>query len=450
MGSPVTITPDPQQNSPVTITPDAPKEEKPKENPLVRFARNFDQTVLGTDNPSDVLHGIGLALSHPHLLSDSLKEMAKGAVKSQQDAIDSAYDFQHRPGILNKAEGVARGVSAAIPIVGPAMLHAGDQVASGDVAGGLGTATGVVAPAVIAHPAVQGAAADLGAAIKKPIQAGAQGVAQRMYQSALKPSTTMEPWQRTSAIKTGLNADIPVSEGGLEKLNTLVSGLNSEIDNVIASKPGATINKFAVTRRLGDVSNRFGNQVAPSSDLAKVADVGNDFLDTKPGRIPAAQAQEIKKGTYQTIGSRAYGEVKAAQIESEKALARGIKEELETQFPEIKGLNQQESNFLGLEPSLQRALGRNSNHQMLGIGTPIAAGGAAAATGSSKFGAVVGTIKAVVDNPIVKSKLAIAINKASKGSISLPAARAKVAAYSTALAGSLGQMENQDGDASQQ
>jgi hypothetical protein len=266
------------------------------------------------------------------------------------------------------------------------------------------------------------------------LKPAAEAVSERMYGSAVKPSTTLEPWQRKSLIQTGLDKQIPVSEGGLEKLNSLMDDYNQKINDVIASDPSKTVNKFRVASRLNDPATRFSNQAAPTSDLNTIANVGNDFLDTKPGNIPVAEAQAIKKGTYQTVGSRAYGEVKAAQVEAEKALARGLKEELENQFPEIKGLNAQESKLLGLEPALQRALGRNSNHQMLGIGTPIAAGGAAAVTGSSKIGTVVGTLKALVDDPVVKSRLAIAINKSTKGGVSIPAAQLKVRNYSSLLA----------------
>jgi hypothetical protein len=70
---------------------------------------------------------------------------------------------------------------------------------------------------------------------------------------------------------------------------------------------------------------------------------------------------------------------------------------------------------------------------MVGIGTPLAAAGAKAITRSSGAAGIAGMLKAVVDDPFVKSKLAIALNKASKGQMTLPNAVAKVGAYSNAL-----------------
>jgi hypothetical protein len=70
---------------------------------------------------------------------------------------------------------------------------------------------------------------------------------------------------------------------------------------------------------------------------------------------------------------------------------------------------------------------------MLGIGTPIAAGGIKAATGSTGLAAAAGTLKLVLDNPVVKSNLAIALSRASKGKLTISGATARVAAYATAL-----------------
>ncbi len=262
----------------------------------------------------------------------------------------------------------------------------------------------------------------------------AQKTARRMYQSALKPPTGKNTASRNQqAIETGLREGIPVSEKGLAKLTDTLDNLNAKVEQVINTNPGAPISKFNVSGRLGNTQQRFANQVAPGSDLGAINDVGAEFYGSQPANIPAAQAQALKQGTYKAIGSRNYGEVKAARVEAEKALARGLKEELEVQFPEIKGLNAKEARLYSLEPLLQRALGRISNHELLGIGTPIAGGTAAAVTGSSKVGAALGALKAIVDNPAVKSRLAIMIARRSGGKLSLKAAHARVAGYVNAV-----------------
>jgi hypothetical protein len=252
------------------------------------------------------------------------------------------------------------------------------------------------------------------------------------YQSALKPSTTLSETERAAITKTGLREQIPVTKDGLDDLHDLISDLNTKIKAQIASDPSRPINKFSVASKLTDTANRFANQVSPTEDLESIGKVGNDFLNTAPNPIPAARAQAMKQGTYQALTDKAYGEVKGASIEAQKALARGLKEEIARIFPEISKLNARESQLFDLEPVLERAIGRIGNHQLMGIGTPVAAGAAKAVTGSNKAGAVVGLIKAVLDNPAVKSRLAIALSKG--GRIDPATAIQRVSAYSTALA----------------
>ncbi len=184
--------------------------------------------------------------------------------------------------------------------------------------------------------------------------------------------------------------------------------------------------------------------MSPSSDLAAIAKVGNDFLDTAPGQIPAAQAQSLKVGTYQQIAAK-YGEMGTATIEAQKGLALGLKDELAKAFPELSTLNAKDGALLDLQPALERAVQRTSNHQLLGIGTPIAGASAAVATGSAPLGVAAGLMKAIVDNPAVKSRLAFAIARASKGGVSFPAAMTRIGAYSAALgnAAQSGQTEQQ-------
>jgi hypothetical protein len=233
-------------------------------------------------------------------------------------------------------------------------------------------------------------------------------------------------------VQAGLENEIPVSASGMEKLSNLVDDLNVSIKNRIdaGNQAGATVNKFDIASRLSDASKRFATQVTPESDLQNISETGNEFLRNQPNNIAASDAQALKQGTYQQLKSTAYGTVKNSTIEAQKALARGIKEELVTQFPELKDLNAKESQLLNLDPVLETAVNRISNHQIIGIGTPIAAGGVKAVTGSTWMGAVAGLYKAVFDDPVVKSKLAIALNK---GGVSQVNAATRLAAYSSAL-----------------
>jgi hypothetical protein len=289
------------------------------------------------------------------------------------------------------------------------------------------------------------------------------------YESALKPSTTLSPADREQAIQTGLQNAIPVSKAGVEKLGDLISDLNQKIKDTINADPTRPIDPNAVATRADIARAKFANQVNAQPDLNAIEASRQQFLaeqGAKPGMpatpprptglldaqgkpimtggtpaqpptpappMNAADAQTMKQGTYSVLRGK-YGEQGSASVEAQKALARGLKEEIATQFPEIGNLNATESKLLDLQPILERAVNRISNHQLIGIGTPVA-GAAADAVAGPGVGRVAMVMKAVLDNPAVKSRLAIALSKGAK--IPYGQAVGRVGAYSSALGASV-------------
>jgi len=354
------------------------------------------------------------------------------AVKSLAHPVDTASNMIQAQADVEKraetsfkqgryAEGVAHVINYLIPVIGPQMESVGDKLIAGQNAKAYGQFSGMLGN--LAAPEL---AKD--ATIKAPVGQ----LPERMYQSALKPSTTMNPGQVQNVVKTGLENSVPVSELGAEKLNGLITDLNKKIQAQVASNPGATVNKFAVASRLSDTAKRFATQVNPEADAAAITESGNEFLRNQPGQIPATEAQALKQGTYQQLKGRAYGELKSATVESQKALARGIKEELNKQFPELADLNAKDSQLYQLDSALEKAVQRNSNHQLISFGTPAAAAAGGLATGTGAGAIAAAVLKKVIDDPIIKSKLAIALSKA-RGGVTIPAAASRLAAYSNAL-----------------
>src|SRR3569833_1622744 len=146
-------------------------------------------------------------------------------------------------------------------------------------------------------------------------------------------------------VLTGLQQGIPISKSGISKLGDLVDDLNKKIESEIAADPRRPISAVPAVRNLDSVRAQIANQVTPQPDMAEIAAVQRNFLNNPkvqapvagpgPGSVPAVDAQAMKQGTYKALGSKAYGEVKGASIEAQKALARGLKEEIASQFPEI-------------------------------------------------------------------------------------------------------------------
>ena len=112
-------------------------------------------------------------------------------------------------------------------------------------------------------------------------------------------------------------------------------------------------------------------------------------------------------------------------------MARGIKEELQTQFPEIQGLNAQESRFIRLDDALDRAVRRTNNRDIFSLGGKIITGATTSLAGTlgGAEGAGVGALGGialhyVLSDPMVQSRLAIALNRASRGGLGMGAAQA--------------------------
>lgn len=201
------------------------------------------------------------------------------------------------------------------------------------------------------------------------------GLANRMYRGALKPTKAVasrtQGGERALA-DTGLREGITVSQRGLRKAEDAIGGLSDQVEQVIQGST-ATIPRRAVGQRLNDVYDQFRNQVAPTADLHRIRNIGREFRQTNPSQIPVQRAQQIKQGTYRAQGKK-YGQQGGAEVEAEKALARGLKEEIETAVPDVVPLNARESALIQLRKALEDASRRTGNRDVVGLTDVIAAG----------------------------------------------------------------------------
>lgn len=387
---------------------------------------DFGKELWNQVNPVAGVKGAAQLTSHPIESLKSDASMREDVYRNAEEAFKKG----------NYTEGAAHLLYAALPFIGPQLDAAGNNFMQGNIAKGAGASVGM-GLSLAAPEAVKNLKLSI------PGAATAEDLSKRMYQSSLKPppGSYSQP-EVQSMVKTGLENEIPVSATGRAKLANLISDLNDKVKDQIkaGSTAGATVDKFDVASRLGKTAKTFSNQVTPLSDLAKISDTGNEFLANQPNRISALAAQDLKTGTYRQLSSRAYGELSSATIEAQKALARGIKEELQIQFPEIQGLNAEEGRAINLDGALERAINRTSNRDIFSLGGKIATGTGAVigAAAGGEPGAAAGAVAAPIlhhflTDPAIQSKLAIAVNKASKGSITIEAAQARVLSYVNAL-----------------
>lgn len=237
---------------------------------------------------------------------------------------------------------------------------------------------------------------------------------QYLYRTALRAGYRVDkPIAEVQELaRTGLAAGIPVSQAGVSKIYDSLQDLNKAVTDKVADAAagGLTIDRNAVSSRLVPVDKFFANQVAPEADLKDITRVKDQWVRNNSAQIPADQAQAIKVGTYQQLQSK-YGKLSDAEVEAQKALARGIKEELATAIPELNNLNEKEGRLLDLQGVVEKAVNKSYNHNG-GIGPWLTGGAATAITRDPKIGLAVGIMRDVLADPNLRSRLAIALNKA--------------------------------------
>lgn len=352
------------------------------------------------------------------------------------------------------------GAEGQHPLMQPAVTATG-QAMRGDLAGAAGTiAGGYVAPAVAGDVAPR-----VASGVAKATEKAGGATGRYFMKSALKPGVADAATlgDVREQVNTALENKIPVTEKGASKLQTLIANYGDATRRVIEqrTRQGAAVEPEAVASRLDQIDT---SRPLPEKDIATVANAKQSFLERngakpaqppsstgvldasgqpimRPGApatagkpIPLDVAQAEKQGAYRRID---YGKMSEAQIEAEKALARGYREEMEAQAPELSFLNKKEGEFLGLQKSLERAVRRAGNQDVVDFkGAAGTLGGAAAA---GPIGAAVGFTSRALDFPMIKSKLAISINVASRKAgtpLGMAASNAKATAILSRIAAS--------------
>lgn len=342
--------------------------------------------------------------------------------KSQVDfgPKDTILQLQHKHNLNRAAEAEAQ----FAPIAAGAKMIAEPMRMLGIAGGPLGAAAGEAGAQAVElaggaresfSPTEVGAQAAIPAAIgvggkiaSKTLGPLMEAGSKKLYSSALKLSTAMKPAKRESILATGLAEAAMPTRKGVAQQTAIINEMKDKIKATIATRPDAPVDATKVAARIDDVAPRF-ETVTPEADRAILQGAKEEFIRNNP-TLGAATAQTLKTNTYRTLGEKAYGELKTSQKEAEKALARGLKEELENIFPELRQLNAKEAAAIDLKKALERAASRIQNRDLIGIGLPIKATAGAMLSPSS--GAIMGLLAGMADQPWLKSKLAFAVLKA--------------------------------------
>lgn len=242
----------------------------------------------------------------------------------------------------------------------------------------------------------------------------------KLYQDAAKMSTAINETDRAKLVQTALDEGILPNLEGLDKMDAIITKLDNKIAETI-EKAQATNVKMPV----GEIFKEFDKlediykwSSKPQESINALNKLKKSFskVHTDTKTLTPKKAQQLKKRIYKDLRSY-YEAVKSspASVEGQKAMARASKEFLEGLAPEIKGMNQKDGAIISLRNALEKPASRIQNRSILGMGAGIKTGiGTTIGTvmGSSEIGVIAGISFAILTDPIVQSKIAIAMNKA--------------------------------------
>lgn len=198
--------------------------------------------------------------------------------------------------------------------------------------------------------------------------------ARDLMQSALKPSVTAQKAGKGDrAIRTLLEGDANVSRAGIEKLNQEIDKLEQAVTAALQGS-NATVDKVRALLPIRDVIQQYRMQATPQADLATIRRVAQQFLDNPVIRgirdIPIQAAQEIKRGTYKQTGDAGFGRGlrPASERDSLKGVARGLREGIEQQVPQVAPMNARMGDLANARNLVERRVAVEGNRDPLGLG----------------------------------------------------------------------------------
>jgi predicted house-cleaning noncanonical NTP pyrophosphatase (MazG superfamily) len=179
-----------------------------------------------------------------------------------------------------------------------------------------------------------------------------QTIPEKLMQSALKPTLKqLETGQASTAVKTMLEEGINPTQAGVQKIQSKIKDLNTQVANKIEASTG-TVKKTDILKYLDELEAKKLKQVNPADDIVAIDKVKQEFMNFNkpviktPGQaIPVQLAQQLKQGTYSALAKK-YGQMGSTEIEAQKTLARGLKEKVGEAVPEVLGLNKKEAQLI--------------------------------------------------------------------------------------------------------
>lgn len=240
----------------------------------------------------------------------------------------------------------------------------------------------------------------------------------------------------TNAADAMVSNGISFSEKGVQDLKQALGGLQKQKEQLAmdaTQQRGGVVDRNLVLKNLHDLRRKWETQAYPVDDLKQIDAVIQDFETRHSRYIGLDEAEALKEGTY--ANNRYGGGVPpphlAATAASEQNIAHTLMDELRRQIPELSGLNAKQAEQLQLEPMLMTALTKYRNSGGFlpnmwknltsvrgGVVDAMASGLGFGLSHSPETAGIAGAsaavLQALLADPQVKTRLAMAIDWAQK------------------------------------
>ncbi len=267
-------------------------------------------------------------------------------------------------------------------------------------------------------------------AASEGIKYATQKLPERLYNSAIKP--TLQDTKKAikyngdtlgkDLIKRGLSgSDQKLLDTSFEKINEAESKLQS----LLAQSPESISRK--------DLSPYLDELIKvkdATPGLKGEVDAIKKVLEQFPNQVPVAQANQIKRNLYDALRDTAFklDANLSTKKDAMKALARGIKTEIEKKFGEgtISEINKDLATYGKLNDRMVDVIARNTRYNILGISDAgTAVGGAVVGSAFGPGGGLTGGIiapmlKKLVGTTGFKTATAVGLDKLGQGLQRIP------------------------------
>lgn len=284
------------------------------------------------------------------------------------------------------------------------------------------------------------------------IKNGTDALAKKLYQSAMKFSTSpkvLTAADRASITETGLKNNFMPKDADYLRLGDMVNSNTSKVNGIIDAGtmagdtiPAKDVLNLANFQKLygrgdsvrGVTPGYMGSVSAVERNLLKgeiptpAKTIESAILDSNGNpyatQVPAVEhpytptdINTSKRQLYKELeDAYAKNTLSKPSVQAKKQLASGLKKVLEEQYPEVKSINASSKELLDLSDHLARSIGRVQNRDIIGLGDKVVMNMVGSIPSESLTAkSTVGFIASMLDRPMAKAKLAQILYKANTG-----------------------------------